>query len=86
MPKKTRKEKQLAELRRRYRLEQTNATPVSLDEKDLSPSPTPKHVHIDRPEDAKTRSYFIKDLTRSMIGIALILILEGVIYFSHLLK
>lgn len=81
MPKKTRKEKILAQQRKKYLHTPHNYEPV----REKAPPPLPlnkNNVNIPNEADILLQTYFLKDLKKSLSLISIIITLEIVIYFG----
>jgi len=83
MTRKTRAEKQLADYRRRLRLNKQNLPPETKQQKNLNPVKNAENKPSSESE-AKYQSYFRKDLKRSLLFIFLIITLEIIIYFARI--
>lgn len=91
MPKKTRKEKILAEYRRKLKLLEEKKRPEIFIEKAQSPKYLKKEIEhtdnkiIDKPidtkEDKAALGYFFQDLKKSLVFILIIISVEVLLYF-----
>lgn len=88
MPKKTKKEKIIAEYRKKLKLLQLSNThqlssspPISVDRKPTaSPAPA-KQMYVSSQEDQVISHYFTQDLKKSLLLIGGIIALEILLYF-----
>jgi len=93
MPKKTKKEKILAEYRRKFKLlkESSVFTPkqqsvIKKEEEIIHKSPTASQTKIMNKEDNFISFYFVSDLKKSLFISFLLITLEIFLYFSKLIK
>lgn len=87
MPKKTKKEKIIAEYRKKLRLLQSNQSQepmVSTTAPSLPTTPVPekKRQVIETEEDSLITTYFKKDFKKSLFLIAIVITLEFSLYFA----
>ena len=81
MPKKTRKEKRLAQIHQKYRILQLE-TPVKYAEN--KPLKVNRTVLAPSPENISTVKYFYADLKKSLLLILVIITLEFSLYFASM--
>lgn len=85
MPHKTKKEKIIAEYRRRLQLLQKSQPTISKESASIA-SPQPfiekKQKIVETEEDSLISSYFKKDFKKSLLLIAIIITLEISLYFA----
>lgn len=91
MPKKTRKEKIIAEYRKRLRLLQSNQNTIQYTPSTPEPASSPEKTEKKQPimeteEDSLITSYFKKDFKKSLFLIAIVITLEISLYFVRIIK